>query len=537
MKRSQKAYALVSIIVLSAMSLAFLMALATVVQQASGTISQNKYDLQLLNAAEIGMDYAISQFNTQSPCHLDPASGQQLLVTTLPAGTYPNDLSGIAINITVKNILAQSDWQNFQQISSIYNTQLNPFSTSNSKVNLSWQNLLNGSLTTSGYRIIESQAVRNGASRTIRSFIQARFDPSPNFTPAAPVGSSQNPFFANPMFSNGQMNVAPASGSLTVGASSGAPLTINTNTQVTLGTGAKINGNVQVLTALSGPAVPPTSTTPTAVFSSPGGYPNTFINGRLTVNSVAANGNVGSTVTSTPGAQPNLSGENPDNVLATLAGNPRSGLNASAPSASGPTANGTGTAANQIQIAPSLTESSTSTSFPAITSGSNGSTPSSTVLAGDYVATGLATSSFEVPASMGLSTDVAGTPVRIFVQDGMDQNAVQIDSSMMTNASGIDSNLQIWYSGSNQVTLNLNSPSFSGLIYAPNATVNVTGSGSYTGAIVAGLLNATNSGSINIDTNIATASGAAALGLTYSPNSTGSQITGWQPVTWQELKP
>jgi hypothetical protein len=514
------------------MSLAFLMALATVVQQASATISQNKYELQLLNAAEIGMDYAICQFNTTYPCSIDPPAGQQQIQKSLPAGSFPNDLSGISVNITVKNIIAQSDWQNFQQISAIYNKQLDPFNTSSAKVNLSWQNPLSGSLTASGYRIIESQAVRNGASRTIRCFLQAKFDPSPNFPTIAPQSSITNSYFGNPMFSNGAMIVAPSSGTLTIAPPRGAPtLNISTNTQVTVGTGATIVGNVQVLTALSGLAVPPTVATPTAAFSSSGG-PNGVIQGRLTVNSVAANGNVASSVVSSPGITPNLSGDTPDDVTAVLAGVPRSGLNASAPSASGPTANGTGTSTNQVQIAPSAIASDSSVSFPSITS------TSSTVPSGDYVTTDLSTSNFSVPATTGLTTDPSGTPVRVFVQDGLAQNAVQIDSSMMKNASGIDSNLQIWYNGSSPVNINLDSPSFTGLIYAPNATVTLTGNGSYSGAIVAGVLNAMNSGSIIVDTNLATSSTAAALGLTYhSSTYTGVQITGWQPVTWQELKP
>jgi hypothetical protein len=508
------------------MTLAFLMALATIVQQASGTISQNKYDLQLLNAAEIGVDYAVSQFNTYSPCPLDPPAGQSLLQTPLNPAFLPNELAGISVNLTVKNIVAQTDWQSFQQLSSIYSKQLDP----NKNVTVSWKNPLSTNVSTSCYRIIESQAVRNGSSRTIRCFLQARFDASPNFSPAAP-STSTGSYFSNPIFSNGLvalLNVGTVNSSGS-GITPGSPpignnpptaaaynLTVATNTQATIGAGTTLAGNLSVLTAMNGDGVP---TGTTAGFNS---ATSGAIDGRLTVN-----GTYDSSVNATSGNTP----QSGNNVLANAdlqTGSPnRVGVNNSNPDQAGAGAN---TPAAQIQMAPAPSQSATTTSFPEIT------TSSFNVPAGDYAVTDLQTSTFEVPATIGASGQAS--PVRIFVQDGANQSAVQINSSMMTNASGVDSNLQLWYSGSKPVNINLNGPTFNGVIYAPNATVNITGQGNFTGAVVAGLLNATNTGNVSIDTGLSSNGSAnAKAGLTYNLNATGSQIQGWQVVTWQELKP
>jgi hypothetical protein len=524
MKRQQSGYALLSIMALGATTLAFLMSLAYVVQQSAATISQNKYDLQLLNAAEIGVDYALSQFNTTYPCALDPPQGASQAQTTLNPAMLTNDLSGVTVIMTVKTIVASTDWQTFQQISSIYSRQLDP----NKNVSLSWKNPLATNLSTSGYRIIESQAIRNGTSRTIRCFIQARFDVPQNYPSAAPA-TGTGLYFSNPIFSNGLVNLSNVG---SVGAISPSftsnPLgyqsynfNVATNTQAQIGSGTTIAGNVQVLTATSGDAVP---TGPTASFSS-GSSPG-LIDGRLTVN--------GTVDSSTVQANPGAAVTSGDNVLANAdiasgSSTTRQVVNNTAPDAAGAGAN---TPAAQVAMSPAQSGGATVSEFPAITA----SSPN--VPAGSYTTTDFSTGEFQTTATIGSSTDTVGNPVSIYVQDGANPAAVQITSSMFSNMSGIDSNLQIWYSGSKPVNINLNGPSFVGVVYAPNATVNITGQGNFTGAVVAGNLNTSNVGNISIDTGLSSASAATSkAGLTYSTNSTGSQIQGWQAVTWQELKP
>jgi hypothetical protein len=510
MKRNRQGYALVGVIIFAATTLAFLLATAAIVQQASNTISQNKWDSELLNAAEIGMDYGIGLYNKTYPCALD--SGP----TTLPAPYLAALPAGISVNITAKQISDPTDWQKFQQVSAVYSQQLDPNN----------YNLIppTSNLTISGYRIIQSQAVRNGSSRTIRSFLAARFDPAPNGTPPSAPATSTQSYFANPMFSNASMMLAPPSGqTLKVQAqgnqvTSSAPysynLTINSNSGAIIGQGAEVVGNVNVTTVKGSPA-------------------NVSMNGGSIDGTLTSYGVFNGSVLSTNGQTPNFGN---DNVLAIADSVPNGG----SPTPRAPN--------NQTPTLPLQTPPPSPTQYqyvpaaPVPTSSSAGALPAVTadnpnVAAGDYAVTDFATSQFSAPAVFNGSST---SPVRLFVETGTADAAVQIDTSMMANASPDARGLQIWYSGSNPVNINLSNPSlpFNGLIYAPHATVSITGNGNFSGGIVANSIQALNSGSISIYPDLSTPSGAQAnANLIYQMNTTGSLIQGWQSISWQELKP
>ena len=167
-----------------------------------------------------------------------------------------------------------------------------------------------------------------------------------------------------------------------------------------------------------------------------------------------------------------------------------------------------------------------------------------TVSSGDFTSVGFDNSSSPM-ATYG-SSGATATPTRVFIQDN--QSTVQIDVANLTTPNGFPANFQIWYSGGSPLNLDLTSSSggagsFNGMIYAPFAQVNITGNGSFTGAMVANSINVTSKGSINIANNLSTSSGVSASapnsGLSYS-SSGGSgvdQVAYWTPVSWQEVPP
>ena len=107
------------------------------------------------------------------------------------------------------------------------------------------------------------------------------------------------------------------------------------------------------------------------------------------------------------------------------------------------------------------------------------------------------------------------------------------------------------------VTVNISGGNnFSGLIYAPNAPVLISGTGNFYGGVVGGSVRATLNGIMYTYTDLSVTSSKAppgwtspmtgagtALtanqneGLSYQLGPNGSVIQGWQPVTWQESNP
>jgi hypothetical protein len=553
--RKDNGAALISVLVIGMFSIIFLLALAAIVTSAVRSTSANKWVEALRNAAEIGADYSINQFNSTYPCSLDPAPNAPPKTTDLPlselqatginGGTPTPGIPNVTVKIKVTQIQAASNWSYLQANSSIYSPTLDP----NRSTTSPWakpQTIFSGT-STGGFRVVESTATNGVYSRTIRVILKARFDPQPNGLGLPVIGSTTTQSYFNlPLFSNGALTIAPQGGPLSVqGINSqnalepsiytvnpGKPsqytaynLNVTSNTLSSISTGATILGDLNVLSNASG-------SNPVAFL--PGGN----VGGRLLTNGVQD-----STVNAPPGNNPG------GNVLANAdivnGSTSRSGLNNTNPAAN--------ISAQQNSVAPTPESTSSMLSLPSLSNLSGSSTP---IKPGDWSTAGLDTTG--VLSSSPVVIKNASAPVKIFVEDPGTGQAVYIDTSKLSIQSSDARNLQIYYEGTKGVTLNVGS-NFNGLIYAPNAPVSIKGNGTFNGAMIGGSINATMTGIMNLYTDLAINSKTPpsagpgsnwsptdiqsafnanqTSGLQYQLGPNGPVIQGWQPVTWQEFNP
>jgi hypothetical protein len=563
--RRKNGYALISIIVIGAFSLAFLLALASIVTSAVRAVSADKWAESLRDAAEVGIDYAVAKFNSENPCSLDPEnpSGMKATLTTALTSQYLQSLpatSGIPnvqVSIAVTQILDSSYFQTLRTSSSIYSAQLDPFNTALAKSAaptwLSPASAMPLNVTGGGYRIIESTATNGPYSRTIRVILKARFEPPPDGNPSPLLAGYASPstgsYFNLPMFANQALQVLP-NGALTVhglnsasglldtthtvnspsGNYSAYDLNLTTNQQTQIGSLANIVGDVTVLSSASGA-------------NDVAMTPNGTIQGRL-----VTNGNP-DTVTFDPSnftvsATPGSVAQTTDTVKASADGGGRSGLNSSSPIQ----VNGSEQQIAQNQLAPVEVPSSPQ-ALPQLSEIAQTLVPSTGGTS--YEIAGLNTQSLSNPVVIQNQTN----PATLFVDDsGLNSSqAIFLDTSKLQTSTTADArNLQIYYQGTDSVTINIaNGGTFNGLIYAPNAPVTIQSSGSnstFNGAVVGNSLNVTMSGTMNIYTDLGvsgltSASGKAnaAAGIQYQTATINGQQTilvqGWQPVTWQEFNP
>lgn len=130
--------------------------------------------------------------------------------------------------------------------------------------------------------------------------------------------------------------------------------------------------------------------------------------------------------------------------------------------------------------------------------------------------------------------------VKIYIQGNNSEEAVNIDASRIEySESTTPANFQIYYNGSNQVNITLNGSPFKGMIYAPNATVqvsngnNTTGSnttGSFDGAIVGDKVNVLMSGQMNLIADPSSLGGDSDSGGSLKRTRTVYKVASYQEV-------
>lgn len=168
-------------------------------------------------------------------------------------------------------------------------------------------------------------------------------------------------------------------------------------------------------------------------------------------------------------------------------------------------------------------------------------TSSMTLSPGQYVVNSISTSpnstiNINMPGGSGTPS-----PVQIYIQgDTPNGSALQLQGNIVGSTSA--SNLQIFYNGSQPITVNQagsSNFSFYGQIYAPNSnvTINTTG-GIFNGSVVSNNLSLSGTGKYYYDPRTIASSGiappkgaAAGPGYTIIPNSPASQFN---VLSWQE---
>jgi hypothetical protein len=576
--RKKKGYALVTILVIGLFSIAFLLALAGIVTSAVRVVSANKWSESLRNAAEIGIDYAVNQYNSQ-PGGLDPTNpGIASSTTTLPetylqTTTANSGVPNVTVTITSTRLINTdtTDWGKLQTMSSIYSPQLDPTRTTSANSNPITPT--NVSAPGGGYRIITSTATNGIYSRSIQVILKARFDPPPGSPSsgsplALPLTTPQQSLFTSPLFSNGALALNSSS-LLVQGYNTQTPnaqfppvhtqstgtqtyaaynLNIITNTSAQVAVGNTVVGDVTVSSNSSGS---------NTVVQVPGLTNGGTIDGRVISNGIVTSSTVAPTTLTAPTSTTANVLANADTV-GTSPTAPRQTLNETQPvqlTASSPVA--------QTTEAP-VPSSATAQSIPSLSEVNAAGIPLQganvqTGASGNYGTTGLTTSGATAPVNIANgTTNGIGSPVSFFVQDSGTGQAVNLNTQLLNSANNVPGgdprNLQIYYQGTDAVTLNIGSNNFTGIIYAPNAPVTIQGNGNFYGGIAAGSVNITLVGQLNLATDLTVSSTNAPPGwaapmagastalqantngsLLYQNGPYGPPILGWQPVTWQEF--
>ena len=579
-QRKKTGYALITILVIGLFSIAFLLALASIVTSAVHDISANKWTESLRNAAEIGIDYAVDQYNS-IPGGLDPSSASAASSTSLLPSAYlqtavaNTGIPNVQVSITAARLLNTdvSNWGRIQSMSSIYSPQLDPtrtVSTFVAPVSLSAITNAPGG----GYRMITSTASNGVISKSIQVILKARFDqpriPSPLL--ALSPTTLQQSLFSSPFFSNGALRLN--SSALTVqGYNTQIPgltnpihyqtlgrqtyaaydLNLTTNTSAAIALGNTVAGDITIASNSSGgktvalvPGVP-------AVNGGNGGT----VDGRIISNGVITSNTIApTTITAPTPATANVLA-NADTVNNPLPLRQPVNFN-------NPTVNNASTTQTTTAPVPSSTTAQNVSSLSNVVANNltlNG-TNSVTGDTGNYGFTGLSTDGL----SKSVTINNANSPVSLFVSDSGSGQAINLNTQLFTsgnnatfNANGVTRgdprNLQIYYQGTDAVTLTIGSKNFTGLIYAPNAPVEIKGTGNFNGAVVGGSVKVSLIGQLNLATDLTVASAtrppsgwkapmAGAPGafsannktsLLYQNGPNGPPILGWQPVTWQEF--
>ena len=511
-RRTKCGMALVSLIVLGAFAIAIMMAIFQLALNVTRSEASSKLSAELRNALESGLDYGVQQANNSL------VTGDPVLfyntVQDVPNAYLPDGFNG-KVRLTMRD-MSSSEWELFSRYGVSYSLELDPAMGPNGGdvTSRTSNNLTRTNIRTNYYRVIDVAAKEGSFSRGLRVILEPRFDIAPGEMALRVSGSSNSSYFSNIAFGNSLVNVsAPTSTNLTIGGSDGVigdpgakefALKLQSNRLAQIGNGLTLNGDLKISNNLSdgGTAVAQVSDS------------NFSIKGRLLSNSP-----VSSDFVSTSG--PTVSSG--DNVTAqadsVAAGSPvnRSGDNLNPEVV-------LDSSSYQQQVAPAPVPNDVSAK--ALTLGS-----SSSLSSGSYSTPSLDTSSISPVSITGTS------PVKIFIQDGTSTGeAATISSSKFTN-SGSAERLQIWYEGTRPINLKLDS-SFNGVIYAPNAPINLTGNGIFTGALVGDKLNLANSGTINFQTNLSQGAAAASSGagaVSYSSNGVEPVLQGYKPVSWQEF--
>lgn len=534
--RSKRGAALLTVLVMSVVSMIFLMALASTVTSAIKASSSDKWVEGLRNCAEVGIDYAVDKFNTVYPCPLDP-SFNGTLITVLPA----SELSGTPVNGAIPNAgvpnvtvtlkvrrLTSTDWSWLENYCTVYSPQIDP----NKSNSTGWQSPASTNITSAsggGFRVVESTASNGIISRTVRVILKARFNAQPDGTRPLEVGGTaptQDNYFQQPLFGNSSVELSggkiagmPDSlGSTTHLSSNGTTtynLNVTSNSVASITNSSLLSGDLTVASTNSGSN--PVVTTPAGT-----------VEGRVTANGIVDTNVTGYTANGNVQAR----AENPTGIYD--AGATRTGDNM--------TPITIGSSSSQGQISPVATPSSSAVlnDLSNYVGSSNSPTNSGSVFQTQALSTD------GVPAGQSVTFDNISAPVQIFIDQGSTSTtAVNIDTSRIVTTSTNPADFQIWYEGNKPVNINLTSD-FRGLIYAPNAKVtikNTNGSPTFFGAAVGkNLVADLQNGSIAVATGLSTGGsgggGGAANSATFKYKARpgeGTVIQGWQPITWQEF--
>lgn len=203
-RRDFQGYALISIMVIGAFAVMFLMALSSTLLTISRAQSVEKQKALLLNALDSGLDYALQKINT------DPYAFNDGQVYSLSSENFPGEeLLGddlkTKLQFSVKTINS-SDW-----------STINSFAALNSSMEVSTGNILKTSIRTSSWKVLEMTASKGVFSKSVRAILEPHLFPASNFNGSSSdsvVNTTKKSIFTAPVFADGNIEFRESSTSL-----------------------------------------------------------------------------------------------------------------------------------------------------------------------------------------------------------------------------------------------------------------------------------------------------------------------------------
>jgi hypothetical protein len=502
-KRNSRAFSLVTVSALGAVSMMWLFAVSAAVLPMYQRAAAGRFQIVARSAAEAGLDYAVAELNAAvaagvtSP--IDDTTQDNLpKISTAPDAAIGNN--GAQVTISVNNVPAPAWSASYNELKDASD----PDSPFFGQANL--------------WRSVMATASYAGITRRIMVVLE----PIATATTTPEGGSTgttttPQPYFRYAMF--GRSTITMTGNARTDGYDSRTGPYGGTNVKPTAGDvgtngSAALSGNTVVGGDLMVFSSPPGSTTSVVAVGS-----NTVtINDQLVVNGVETG------FTGTPGGAA-LPG---DNVL---------GLDRPFPvdPTYQPILESQTNTAPDFPPAPSAPDGAVNLGSISITG-----TTTLRIPPGDYKVNSISVSA---NAKILLVPDASGNygPVRFFVEGSSSGSSViQLTGSAIVNPTTVPGNLQVWYNGSKGVLMAGNS-NFYGVLYAPNSDIKIAGNGTYYGALLGNSVLNTGNGAIHFDTALKEAGGT--WGLTYVNSSTqaqgGSGVTvlfnGYRTISWKEL--
>ncbi|HEY9792310.1 MAG TPA: hypothetical protein V6D22_18045 [Candidatus Obscuribacterales bacterium] len=150
---------------------------------------------------------------------------------------------------------------------------------------------------------------------------------------------------------------------------------------------------------------------------------------------------------------------------------------------------------------------------------------------GDYVLNSLSMSG---QSTINITAD---GPVNFYIQGSGSSNGISIAGQGITNSSGDPANFRIWYGGSGNVNLT-GQGGLTGVIYAPNAPVKISGLGALYGAAIGNSVNIVGGGAFHYDRNLSTDQSLMwnpPITKTTTTTASVENLSNFQVVSWLEL--
>lgn len=503
-KQNQKGMALISILsiglvsMLSMLSFAYLTVLLT---RSEGFQKEQEF---LFSAAETGFEYALYSINTAN-CSgetsvIDTADGETEKISEVPssivdpAGSSPSAKTRVFLKVRQ---ISLDDLKRMSDLSSAYDPSFDPNRGPNAVE--TYDAVQRSLFSKSHWRVLEVTASRGQRYSSLRAILK------PTISTNVYIDNSllaRNMSLGNPKDSTTFGSFSKASAKYKGESYQVYESTILSNGKVKIAENTNIIGNLQ----LSFPG----SEDPSSGFSIGTG---SQVNGQVFTN--ADTGEL--PLTATPGDTP-VGGDNvraDADIDLSSGSTKRLGANKAIP------IDASNTKITTSVPAPVPNAPSSALQLPAFSSD-----VATNLDAGTYTTTGISTDGVTQPM-------VVNGPAEIYVEGSSGaESAINVNAQFMQN-SGPPANLKLLYNGTKDVNITIPSgKQMNAIIYAPNASVTISGEGAYNGAVISDSLTA-QSKSFNM---MSPSSLQAAFGS--RPNFGGDEppIGKYKVIAWQQVR-